>query len=121
MEKFNLDRALAGEPVITRDGDEVTQIVEFKNIDSCYCVAGILNGEIGIWTIDGSTIDGLNNGNRTDLFMVPVKQSVWINVYSDEYGQIKVSQGYKLPEEAVSATQTRKWTFIKTIEITNER
>lgn len=34
MKKFNLKKALAGEPVVTRDGDRIIEIVRLKKVPS---------------------------------------------------------------------------------------
>jgi hypothetical protein len=89
MIKFDLEKALAGEKVITRDGREVTQITKFKGVtgerESIYAT---LNGvvmsyyETGEYTLDRN-IAGEN------LFMAPKKLSGFINLYDNgDVGQI---------------------------------
>jgi hypothetical protein len=49
LEKFDLERALAGEPVITRLGKEVTQLVKFEADRQVYPLMGdqlTLNGGV---------------------------------------------------------------------------
>lgn len=42
MKPFDLEKALAGERVVTRDGDEVTQITKFDLIRSEYFIRGVV-------------------------------------------------------------------------------
>ena len=84
MNKFNLEKALAGEKVITRDGREVTQIVSFDASDSEFVVYGVIDGEaIDSWTQDGGYHDTNSEECGADLFMEPVMLSGFINQYSD--------------------------------------
>ena len=53
MNKFNLERALTGEKVITRDGREVTQLTNF-NVDAMYMrLTGVVGRELRYWHVDG--------------------------------------------------------------------
>jgi hypothetical protein len=76
MKPFNLEAALAGAKVVTRDGSEVTQLVKF-NIDKAgYVLYGVLKSEVHSWLINGRyfIVDEANN----DLFMAPNIQSIWV-------------------------------------------
>jgi hypothetical protein len=55
MQPFLLEKALAGHPVVTRDGRRVADLTHFKTADS-YCLAGVVEGEgfISTWRKDGS-------------------------------------------------------------------
>jgi hypothetical protein len=121
MKPFNLQEALLGKPVVTRSGIPVTQITKFEvDEDSLLSVAGVLHGNLCVWTKEGlyDIIEG--NTNSRDLVMAPEKKSIWVNLYFNEYGEITVSREHGSLEKASEATQTINWTFIKTIEITNE-
>jgi hypothetical protein len=100
MEQFNLERALAGEPVCTRDGNEVTQLVKF-DIDSSYNVHGVINRNAECFKIDGRyKDDGLSN---KDLFMKPIENAIWVNVYKDYNGKLFAGCSYDSEKEAVEA------------------
>lgn len=77
MKIFNLEKALAGEKVITFDGRNVDQIHHFT-IGSVYAVVGVVNNNIATWSEQGSY---QGNGKNTDLFMAPKKLSGFVNVY----------------------------------------
>ena len=80
MKEFNLEKALAGEPVITRNGELVTQITKFEDIINPYCLCGKVLGNIELFTIDG--VFSLKFGeSQFDLFMDEEKKTIWINVW----------------------------------------
>lgn len=83
MKSFNLEEALAGEKVITRDGREVTQLTHFDVMtDRSLC--GVINKELCTWLIDGLRyVAGVDTPNY-QLFMAPKKLSGFVNIYSNE-------------------------------------
>lgn len=80
MKPFDLQRALAGDKVVTRDGREVTQLHFFDLPNSDYPVFGVMNNEIRSWPKNGQIrSDGvLSNG---DLFMALKTVKRWVNFY----------------------------------------
>lgn len=63
---FNLEKALTGEPVMTRDGKEVTQLTLFT-VDSVYNLAGVVDGVLLRYTSEGEYLR--NEPHYLDLFM----------------------------------------------------
>ncbi len=51
---FNLAEALAGKRVVTIEGDEVTQLVQFKSISYPANIYGVVKGVVTCWNGDGS-------------------------------------------------------------------
>ena len=80
MITFNLERALAGDKVITREGGEVNQLVSI-NTSSCIEIYGydVENNEVEVWCTDGSHCGNVDS----DLFMAPRALSGFVNVYND--------------------------------------
>ena len=83
MIKFDIDRALAGDKVITRDGGEVNQFF-IVNTDKGPTLIGYIvdSDEIEAWDIYGGYY-GVLNECHDDLFMAPNKLTGFVNVYSD--------------------------------------
>lgn len=86
MKQFNLQLALDGFPVITRDGREVTQITRFN----CACandIACVINNQINLFNKYGEHNffkDGhWHRFEDLDLFMKPTKKQGWVNVFND--------------------------------------
>lgn len=117
MEKFNLEKALAGEPVVTRDGREVTEIHCFKTCTKGFTVVAVIDGEKQGFHNDGSYW-GNGNDHRLDLFMKPKVVEGWFNVYQ-EGDYIWTSSAHNSEERAKQAIG-KFGTYIKTIKITNE-
>lgn len=79
---FDLQRALAGDKVVTRDGREVTQLQKF-DCDSEYCLVGIFEGQIESWTHTGRYIENKKELSL-NLFMAPKTVKRWVNFYKNE-------------------------------------
>jgi hypothetical protein len=80
MKPFDLEKALAGEPVVTRDGRPVTQLVMFEAIEEEYCLCGVLERSITGWLVNGK-IWNITESHRRDLFMADPER--WINIHFD--------------------------------------
>ena len=83
MNRFNLERALTGEKVITRDGREVTQLYVFT-CDQEKSLYGVMDGVVEQWNCLGQYHAG-HNSHDTNLFMAPKKLSGFVNVYANRY------------------------------------
>jgi len=119
MKKFNLERALAGEPVVTRTGKKVTELHLFKNEDLIQPLYGIIEGDEDVlnWTTYG--IYNPTKESSWDLFMEGKKKSRWVNVY--EYGDTLIlGDARSTSKEEAVINKYEGFKYIKTIEITNE-
>ncbi len=81
MKPFNLERALAGDKVVTRDGREVTQLTKFDCEGEC--LAGVLDLSLSTWNKNGQ-FWGTSEESDDDLFMAPKTVKHWVNFYSNE-------------------------------------
>lgn len=98
MKPFDLEAALAGAKVVTREGSEVTQLTLFdidKENDVLY---GVLESEVNSWLTDGRYFKDTENNN--DLFMAPNAKSIWVARFGD--GQC-VLHGFSTLEQCQSA------------------
>jgi hypothetical protein len=121
MEQFNLERALAGEPVITRDGHEVYELVKFDRVKS-YPIAGIIDGLLHRWTIDGKEFGHNSDESSLDLFMKPKENAIWVNVYKDrDSGSLFIGQAHREEEWAKLAINSTHAEFIRTIKIDDKK
>lgn len=85
MKPFNLERAIAGDPVCTRTGEPVKIAGYNPDAPYQYRIAGWLpNGELHSWYDHGTYT---NSGTRPelDLFMETIKRKLigWVNWYPD--------------------------------------
>jgi hypothetical protein len=93
MKPFNLERALAGDPVVTRDGRPVKIAGYNEEALTGQEVIGWLDGVAYIWGKDG-TLCG-----TTDLFMAPTERKEWI--VRGENGNVVLGP-YKVKADAES-------------------
>lgn len=91
---FNLERALAGDKVVTRDGREVTEIHHFKSVTSMYEVFVSINGSVYACSKEGSYT--FPEEGRNDLFMAPITKrfEAWVSVYPTGFGGVVWSNEY---------------------------
>ena len=80
LKPFNLQEALAGKPVVTRDGRKVVRIAHFPESKQ-YTVAGLLKGEDSPRTfMDTGKYVSWEEEKDTDLFMASEKKEGWIGI-----------------------------------------
>lgn len=126
MKPFNLQEALAGKPVVTRDGRKVTEIKHFKTAtDSYQDVVAVVAGRIQEFTLSGSFYSMGGALSTYDLFMDSTQKTGWINLYKgkDQYssGNLHVHTGYGLYSTHKDAYEYRAPSlYIATVEVTWE-
>lgn len=84
MKPFDLEKALAGEPVVTRDGRPVKIAGYNPDADDYAKIVGWVDGDTKSWDSNGEYFIAKSN---TDLFMAEkpkVKKEGWVNVYPDD-------------------------------------
>ena len=91
---FDLEKALAGWPVVTREGIPVTQLQLFDTY-SDYPLYVVLFGGVVAFTKNGQYIK--TQGNKNDLFLLPQPAgtevcSGYLNVYSNHEGYLYPSK-----------------------------
>ena len=114
MEKFNLERALAGEAVCTRDGREVTQLNYFEAPKDLFTVGGVLDRELYLWQTNGRFSE--TKEDSRDLFMKPKENAIWINVYKNENGFL-YTNGSDYRSEESAKKNADKFGYFRTIKI----
>jgi hypothetical protein len=110
MKPFDLQKALAGDPVITRDGKPVTEIHHFKTWKDEFRVFGEIRGILRKFKEDGRFV--LNSDSDMDLFMAETSETgFWINVFYDKDRNMPwlgVNR-YQTKEEAEEHLTDHKW------------
>jgi len=122
MKPFNLTDAIAGKPVVTRNGKPITEIHLFKECKSKYNVCAVIEGDINNFTLDGKFWKDRDAIHEYDLFMASEKKTVWVNVYKlkreDYNNSTKLSYGhFNTKEEALSYKDEDFYIATKPIEI----
>lgn len=100
LKPFNLEEALAGKPVITRNGYPIIELKYFQTIGSLAVVRKEPDEKLISYFIccDGTHNDTVNC--VTDLFMAPTKKQGWVNIYK-QVGNTYVATVYLSEEEAL--------------------
>lgn len=115
---FNLEEALNGAKVVTRDGREVLQLTKFECLN-LYSLVGVVDGAIQKWTSEG-IFDNQISESHLDLFLAVEPQRIYKNVYRSSIdGGIELGASHKTKEQAVKQGSDAE-NYIKTIEITDE-
>jgi len=89
MKPFNLERALSGDKLITRNGLEVTEFHYLKSVDITKhkdrdCIVFVAGGELHTVTIDGKSVDDRYD-HPLDLFMASTKKTYPVLIFKDKY------------------------------------
>lgn len=87
LKPFNLERALAGDPVVTRDGRPVKIAGHNPDANPRAAVCGWISEVVRQWDSKGKYYD--HNLHRDtpsiqcncDLFMAPKTRTVWVSLY----------------------------------------
>lgn len=106
MKKFNLEKAIAGEPLITRDGREVEEFKYFKTVKT---IIVVIDGKLYQYFINGRCI--CTKGDYMDLFMAPKKQKFTVLIYKP------IREGGAIFAEIKSATTPSECKLLKEIEV----
>ena len=81
MKPFDLEKALAGEPVVTREGIPATDFRYYKSEKSGFTLCALVDGIVGMFTADGYS----RTDNMSDLFMATVSRTMWGVLYRSDY------------------------------------
>lgn len=77
MKPFNLELALvAGDSVVTREGKDVSELTLFESLDGG-TLLGVVEGKLRSWNKSGKF-----GTSEFDLFMKPIKRTVYVNFHS---------------------------------------
>lgn len=118
MKPFNLEKALVGDPVITRDGRKVTDLHYFSgHFATAYPLFALVGKNVLSYTTAGSYHE-ICLESRDDLFMASTEKTVWINYYWNR-GKIMIFQ-HDTEEIATIARESETLKYIRTEQFTFE-
>lgn len=80
MKKFDLEKAKAGAPVVTRDVRPVTELHLFETVKGYHPLGAVVNGMHVALTREGRFFHS-GQDHQLDLFMAATKKTVWANHY----------------------------------------
>jgi hypothetical protein len=101
MKPFNLTEALAGKPVVTRRGRNVSEIRHLPT-GKQYQVAAVVDGDLNTYTTTGQYI-AKGSAHDDDLFMGSTMREGWAYIYGDATEMRILSRLYQTEAEARAA------------------
>jgi len=120
MRPFNLEEAIQGKPLVTRDGRKILDFHYFKSISksSRYPVKAILDGTSVLleFTLDGKYVH-TSEENPNDLFMYEEPKTYYVNIYREKDRRPYMGTCYESFEDVKKmAEEPINKNYIKTIE-----
>jgi len=79
MRAFNLEQAIAGKPIVCRDGTPAKFLYYCEEIEGPFKVGALVDGGAETFQKDGRFYS--DKKEPYDLFMASEKKSGWINIY----------------------------------------
>ncbi len=104
MKPFNLERAIAGDPLVTRDGREVKEFHYFSHASATLePVRAVVGGSVYGYEPDGSYLSK-GHVHCHDLFMASKSRTFYVNIYEERLASYKgnKSGAFDSEEEARS-------------------
>ena len=81
MKPFDLEAAKAGAPLVTRDGRPAKFIAHVAEAQPSQRLVVLIDGAVHTKFENGKYAGSPDIVSDNDLFMAPVKRTVWVNVY----------------------------------------
>lgn len=120
---FNLEKAKAGKPVVTREG-QPARLFSFNVCNKKYPIVGVHTTTNGVeisemWEANGKCSKNnfsQHGHNHYDLFMLVKQKNVgWINLYQQAYGVLSTKVIHTSKEEALKYKNNAG--YVKTVKI----
>lgn len=82
MKPFDLEAAKAGAPLVTRDGRPAKFIAHVGEAQPSQRLVVLIDGGVYTKFESGKYSSSPAHVSENDLFMAPVKRTVWVNLYA---------------------------------------
>lgn len=99
MKPFDLEKAKAGAPLVTRAGEEAHFVAHVPEADKYYRVVVRVGGIVSAFSETGKYAGG---EHHYDLFMAPVKRKVWLAIQGPTEPKYPGSLGWVYTDEAAA-------------------
>jgi len=100
MKPFNLEQAIAGKPIVCRDGTPAKFLYYEEGVVSCFPLGVLIEGVHIAYTAVG-TYWNVTAGPK-DLFMASEKKSGWINIYKSSCPETLAFTGGVYPSKEIA-------------------
>jgi hypothetical protein len=101
--------------VVTRNGDEVTQLTKFECVGTFYSLRGVLNHCICSFFENGKWLEASTTFKDLELQYEEEVKGSWVNLYWNNDGSIFTSATYDF--EGLAKKSGRSQNYIKTINL----
>ena len=120
MKKFNLERALAGDPVVHANGHPIQKLIGYikESTDLQKLIILDHTGSIGHYSDDGCFLYSNMNGSSLDLRMGEIEHTGFIHIYRNRNGDAFCSHKIMREEEEPEHEPKYGSKYICTIPIT---
>ena len=118
LKPFDLEAALQGAAVVTRNGKEVSELMRFKTLSDTYNLFAVIDGQLHIFNKEGRTYSDISHNN--DLFMKPVQVTEWVNIYCTSGGFRTGIYTFNSAEEAKKSIDEFNSEYYCTVPMTFE-
>jgi hypothetical protein len=104
MKEFDLEKALAGSRIVTKEGKEVKSLSFMPDLtEDEFKLVGVVGGEMYRWTTEGISVD---EDDAYDLYLASERCEAWINVYRNSKGGVEF--GNKIYRSSTDAEDSGK-------------
>lgn len=118
MAVFNLDAALAGDPVL-QGADKVTELIQLFTLQRGPTLMAVVRGKPYGFHLDGAPQDAAVG--TPGLTMAPRRRTAWVNVYKQESGSlIAAAVPYTSEQAAKDAAAKSTMRLIATLPVEYE-
>lgn len=103
MKPFNLADALAGKPVMSREGRKVVRIFYAEEAcENSQVICVFETGAVFPYYKDGTYT---NSSSVHELVMAPTKKEGWINLYQASFGRVPGDTIHSSEEDAINSAK----------------
>lgn len=119
MKSFDLEKALAGDPVITRSGRKVIEIIKLEKRKTNPVIA-VLEDDLSENDLDRVSVTCIKGkscgGEEYDLFMTPKIKKYYMNIYPNNVyleGRLKGANIYESKDDCIKDAGLNRITTIE--------
>ena len=99
LKPFDLEAALQGAAVVTREGKEVSELVVLKTLTYGRNLFAVIDGLLYSFYYDGKVYE--NEEYKNDLFMKPTQVTKWVNIYALASGNFTTGEMFDTQGQAM--------------------
>ena len=119
MKPFNLQDAIAGKPIVCRDGTPAKFLYYSEDVEPGWVVG--VSRDRSLYGVSASGNYLSEGQHQADLFMAAEQDTVWINVYRDKSGEVFAGGTHPTADRAKDETIIIAGVLLETIVRTYDK